>query len=179
MRLARSCARGTRRRQSPAACTNICGRSRAIAPRSATRSLPLIAKPNSPMRYRIRHVTRFTYEQPASESHNEVRLQTRTSPRQRTLGFRLEITPPAGLIDYCDAFGNIVHAFSIHEPHPELTVCADSLIERMAPRALPSDSLRSQEEYDFLNPSHYIPFSEQLKKFFWMVRPRMNEPVAD
>ena len=141
------------------------------------------------MRYRIRHVTRFTYEQPASESHNEVRLQTRTSPRQRMLGFRLEITPPAALIDYRDAFGNIVHAFSIHEPHTELTVCADSLIERMAPRELSSgsrfeqflhgDRLRSQEEYDFLNPSRYIPFSEQLKKFFWMVRPRMNEPVAD
>ena len=29
------------------------------------------------MRYRIRHVTRFSYDQPASESHNEVRLQHR------------------------------------------------------------------------------------------------------
>jgi transglutaminase-like putative cysteine protease len=68
-------------------------------------------------------------------------------------------------------------------------VCADSLIERMAPRELSNsvtfenfllnDNLRSQEEYDFLNPSRYIPFSEQLKKFFWMARPRMNEPMAD
>jgi transglutaminase-like putative cysteine protease len=68
-------------------------------------------------------------------------------------------------------------------------VCADSLIERQAPRELSrsdqfenflrNDNLRSQEEYDFLSPSRYIPFSEQLKKFFWMVRPRMKEPVAD
>jgi transglutaminase-like putative cysteine protease len=141
------------------------------------------------MRYRIRHVTRFTYEQPACESHNEIRLRPRDSVRQRTLGFSLEITPPAALIDYRDAFGNIVHAMSIHEPHRELMVCADSLIERMTPRELSSndqfenfllgDTLRSQEEYDFLSPSRYIPFSEQLKKFFWMVRPRMNEPVAE
>jgi transglutaminase-like putative cysteine protease len=141
------------------------------------------------MRYRIRHVTRFSYEQPASESHNEVRLQPRDSVRQRTLGFRLEITPRAAQINYRDAFGNIVHALSIHEPHTELMVCADSLVERMAPRELSNndpfekflhgDNLRSQEEYDFLNASHFIPFSEQLKKFFWMVRPRMNEPVAD
>ena len=41
------------------------------------------------MRYRIRHVTRFTYEQPAYESHNEVRLRPRDSIGQRTLGFRL------------------------------------------------------------------------------------------
>jgi transglutaminase-like putative cysteine protease len=141
------------------------------------------------MRYRIRHVTRFTYEQPAYESHNEVRLQPRDSVHQHTLGFRLEITPPAAVINYRDAFGNIVHAVSIHAPHTELMVCADSLIERMTPRELSnadrfehflrSDNLRSQEEYDFLSPSRYIPFSEQLKKFFWMVRPRMNEPVAD
>ena len=141
------------------------------------------------MRYRIRHVTRFTYEQPASESHNELRLQPRDSIRQRTLGFRLEITPPASVIQYRDAFGNIVHAVSIHAPHTELMVCGDSLIERLAPRDLPNhdrfenflrdDNLRSQEEYDFLSPSRYIPFSDQLKKFFWMVRPRMNEPVAD
>jgi transglutaminase-like putative cysteine protease len=141
------------------------------------------------MRYRIRHVTRFTYEQPAYESHNEVRLRPRESVRQRTLGFRLEITPPAALIDYRDAFGNIVHAMSVHDAHSELTVCADSLVERMAPRDLPSagrfehflrsDKLRSQEDYDFLSPSRYIPFSEPLKKFFWMVRPRMSESVAD
>ena len=144
---------------------------------------------NKPVRYRIRHVTRFTYEQPAYESHNEVRLQPRESIRQRTVGFRLQTTPPAAHINYRDAFGNIVHAISIHEPHTELMVCADSLVERMAPRELSNedrfehflrnDSLRSQEEYDFLNPSRYIPFSENLKKFFWMVRPRMNEPVAD
>jgi transglutaminase-like putative cysteine protease len=141
------------------------------------------------MRYRIRHVTRFTYEQPAYESHNEVRLHPRDSPRQRTLGFRLEATPSAALIDYRDAFGNIVHALSIHEPHTELMVCADSLVERATPRELSNqgsfelflrrDNLRSQEEFDFLSPSRYIPFSDQLKKFFWMVRPQMNEPVPD
>jgi transglutaminase-like putative cysteine protease len=141
------------------------------------------------MRYRIRHVTRFTYEQPAYESHNEVRLQPRDSANQHALGFRLEITPPAALINYRDAFGNIVHAASIHAPHKELMVCADSLVERMVPRELSNedrfehflcnDHLRSQEEFDFLSPSRFIPFSEQLKKFFWMVRPRMNEPVAD
>src|SRR5437899_3308486 len=101
----------------PAGYTNTCLRSRLIVPLLATKSLLLTSNTTSPMRYRIRHVTRFTYDQPASESHNEVRLQPRDSIRQRTLGFRLEITPPAAVINYRDAFGNTVHAVSIHAPH--------------------------------------------------------------
>jgi transglutaminase-like putative cysteine protease len=142
------------------------------------------------MRFRVRHVTRFAYERPAYESHNEVRLRPRESPGQHTIGFRLEVIPRAAVIDYRDSFGNIVHALSVHEPHRELVVVADSLIERAAPRALDAprhpfgeflagDALRSQLEYDFLHHSHYVPFSDPLKKLFWMARPRMNEPVVD
>jgi transglutaminase-like putative cysteine protease len=142
------------------------------------------------MRFRVRHVTRFAYDQPAYESHNEVRLRPRESSGQRTIGFRLEVIPRAAVIDYRDSFGNIVHALSVHEAHRELVVVADSLIERTAPRALSAprhpfgeflagDALRSQLEYDFLHPSRYVPFSEPLKKLFWMARPRMNEPVVD
>ncbi|HXW82768.1 MAG TPA: transglutaminase family protein [Candidatus Binataceae bacterium] len=141
------------------------------------------------MRFRIRHVTRFTYDAPAYESHNEVRLTPRPSPRQRTLGFRLEVIPRAAVIDYRDAFTNVVHAISVHEPHRELVVVADSLVEREAPRMLETprhrfseflagDAERSQHEYDFLHQSRYIPFSEPLKRLFWQIRPQMNEPVA-
>lgn len=142
------------------------------------------------MRFRVRHVTRFGYDEAAYESHNEVRLRPRESPGQRTIGFRLEVIPRAAVIDYRDSFGNFVHALSVHEPHRELVVVADSLIERAAPRPLDAprhpfgeflagDALRSQLEYDFLHPSRYVPFSEPLKRLFWMARPRMNEQVAD
>lgn len=141
------------------------------------------------MRFRIIHATRFKYEQPASESHNEVRLKPREAPSQRTIGFRLEVTPPAAVIEYQDAFGNVVHALSIHDPHHELVLRADSLIERTPPRTpegilpfsefLVGDGLRSQEEYDFLHQSRYIPFSDRLKRLFWSAHPRMDEPVAD
>ncbi len=150
---------------------------------------PDISKSTEPMRLRIIHVTRFKYEQPAAESHNEVRLKPREGPNQHTLGFRLEVTPPAAVIEYRDAFGNIVHAISVHEPHSELTVRADSLIERTTPQTpeaimpfsefLAGDGLRSQEEYDFLHQSRYIPFNDRLKRLFWNAHPRMDEPVAD
>ncbi len=142
------------------------------------------------MRFRVRHVTRFSYQEPAYESHNELRLKPRESPHQHTLAFQLEVTPPAAIIEYKDAFGNHVHAVSVHEAHRELEVSAYSLVERTEPPTLEGlthpfgefllgDSLRAQEEYDFLSASRYVPFSDPLKKLFWMVHPRMEEPVAE
>lgn len=140
------------------------------------------------MRFRIRHVTRFKYGEPAYESHNEIRLKPRESPGQRTLGFRLEVFPRPAVMEYRDCFGNIVHALSVHESHRELTIFADSLVERMPPQSLEDsrhpfgefladDALRAQEQYDFLNQSRYIPFDQPLKKLFWMIRPTMEESV--
>ncbi len=142
------------------------------------------------MRFRVRHVTKFAYREPAYESHNELRLKPRESAHQHTLVFRLEVTPAAAIIEYTDAFGNQAHAVSVHEAHRELEVSAYSLVERTAPPAidglkhpfgefLQNDSLRAQEQYDFLNASRYVPFSDPLKKLFWMVHPRMEEPVAE
>ncbi len=141
------------------------------------------------MRFRITHVTRFKYERPAYESHNEVRLKPRQAPNQRTLGFSLQVTPPASVVEYLDAFENIVHAISVHDPHGELIVRADSLVERTPALTtegilpfsefLAGDGLRSREEYDFLHQSRYIPFSERLKRLFWSSRARMDEPVTD
>ena len=140
-------------------------------------------------RLRIRHVTHFSYDEPAYESHNEVRLRPRDGTAQRTIGFRLETTPEADVTDYLDAFGNTVHAVSVHEPHRKLVVSADSIVEcAEMPDVVPGpgtftefladDTLRSQEQYDFLHHSRYVPFSPALKKFFWMARPRLDEPVA-
>src|SRR5439155_3400660 len=117
------------------------------------------------------------------------RLKPREGPDQRTIGFRLETAPAAAVVEYQDAFGNIVHALSVHEPHRKLVVTAESLIERIPAREpeglkhrfsdfLAGDDVRSQEEYDFLNPSRYVPFSNQLRKLFWMAHPGMDEPVA-
>jgi transglutaminase-like putative cysteine protease len=142
------------------------------------------------MQFRIRHVTRFAYDRSAYESHNEVRLAPRPSPGQKTLGFRLDVIPRAAVISYRDAFGNLVHALSVHEPHRELLVVADSLVERLAPRPLGAalhvfseflagDSVRSQEEYDYLHASRYVPFSTALSRFFWLARPSLKEPVAE
>ena len=142
------------------------------------------------MLLRILHTTRFDYDRPAYQSHNEVRMRPLDGPDQRCVQFDLETLPGASTFEYCDYFGNHVLALSIYPPHSGLTVVARSIVERMQiVRSLAAgttfktflldDLGRSQAEYDFLSASRHIPFSEPLRKFFWMARPLQTEDVAD
>jgi transglutaminase-like putative cysteine protease len=139
---------------------------------------------------RVRHRTHFVYDEPAYESHNEVRLAPGRGPEQRCLAFRLETTPAAAAIAYVDAFGNQVHALSVHAPHEELAIVAESVVERLP--AAPSrerdltfaeflieDEAHLQDQYEFLGPSHYVPFGDRLRRFFWQARPGATEGVAE
>jgi len=142
------------------------------------------------MLIRILHTTRFDYEKPSYQSHNEVRMRPLDGPDQRCVKFDLETLPGASTLEYSDYYGNRVTTLSIHAPHPGLTVVARSIVERIqlaAPVAvgttfktfLLDDQGRSLTEYDFLSASRHAPFSQPLRKFFWMARPRQTEDVAD
>ena len=134
------------------------------------------------MLFRIIHRTRFEYEQPAHDSHNELRLRPLEMPEQRCVAFELSIDQPAAVLAYHDFFGNQAHSISVSAPHRELTIVARSLVDRsetLAQNTCRNDVTRFPRRDDahirdyceFLNPSHYIPFSERLQKFFWMARP--------
>ena len=142
------------------------------------------------MLLRICHTTRFEYQDPAYDSHNEVRMRPRDDGgSQRCIEFELAITPETSAIEYDDYYGNRVFSFSIHEPHPTLIVTARSLVE-CRPAAYPApmpmqfgeflleDSARNSSEYDFLNASRHVPFSEPMRKFFWLAKPDSTEDVA-
>jgi transglutaminase-like putative cysteine protease len=47
------------------------------------------------MRYTVRHVTRFTYETPVTESVMEARMQPRSDGFQRCVHFALTTSPQA------------------------------------------------------------------------------------
>ncbi len=141
------------------------------------------------MLLRICHTTRFEYQMPAYESHNEARMKPLESAGQRCVEFELEITPATSTFEYDDYYGNRVHTFSIHSPHPALIVTARSLVERLPiaqPEAVPmafgdfllEDQARYQAEYDFLGASRHVPFSDPMRKFFWLTKPDPSEDVA-
>ena len=141
------------------------------------------------MRFRIKHITRYIYEQSVSHSHNEVRLAPFDGPGQRRVAFQLEIIPSATITEYRDSFGNFAHSIAIDPPHRELVISSSSIVDRFAVPAVPAsritiseylrgDDARTREFGDFLNPSRYVPFSDRLRRFFWSVRPVLTEDVT-
>ena len=142
------------------------------------------------MIFRVRHATRFAYEAPAYESHNEVRLRPCDDSSQLVLSFDLQVTPHTPVLEFRDYFGNRVHSFSIHPAHSVLAIEVTSLVERLPAfggrparvnfdQYLAGDELRTRENAEFLTASRYVPFSDRLRKFFWMARPRRSEDVSD
>lgn len=77
--------------------------------------------------YKINHTTRFVYPIPVSVCHNILCLTPRPDPRLTITQTSLQIKPkPTIVTQRTDAFGNLVHAFSIEEPHSQLTVHAEA-----------------------------------------------------
>ena len=89
------------------------------------------------MRYTVRHVTRFTYDTPISESVMEVRMQPRSDGLQRCLHFSLTAAPAARVMMYQDHDGNSVHHFNLPARHARLTLTADALVECLASKPVP------------------------------------------
>jgi transglutaminase-like putative cysteine protease len=141
------------------------------------------------MLLRISHRTRFIYDQPARDSHNELRVRPLDDAGQRCVDFELSIDQPAAVLSYRDFFGNHAHSVSVSTPHRELTIVAQSLVERFdtPPEVFPEMTFRDflvedeahvRDYWEFLNPSRYVPFSQRLRKLFWMARPGDAEDVA-
>jgi transglutaminase-like putative cysteine protease len=141
------------------------------------------------MLLRISHRTRFVYDHPARDSHNELRVRPLDDAEQRCLNFELSIDQPAAVLSYRDFFGNHAHSVSVSTPHRELTIVAQSLVERFdaPPEVFPGVTFRDflvedeahvRDYWEFLNPSRYVPFSSRLQKLFWMARPGDTEDVA-
>lgn len=128
------------------------------------------------MRYTIRHVTRFAYETPISESVMEARMQPRTEGPQRCLHFALTTTPASRVLMYQDHDGNLVHHFDIPARHSRLTVTADALVECDTPKPLPyrlgpgswaklDDVADSGEFWEYLAPSTFARPSALVDAF--------------
>ena len=94
--------------------------------------------------YSIRHLTRFRYAQPISESIMETRMNPRSDSSQHCLSFSLSVSPRCRVFSYRDHLGNNVQHFDIPGEHNQLVVVAESVVEQQAlpevPRFLSPDA---------------------------------------
>ncbi|NVK74496.1 transglutaminase [Marinomonas sp. CT5] len=75
------------------------------------------------MRYRVRHITAYTYGAPVSLCYNMAHLLPRDTRNQRCLNQKVHINPPPVYQnDGEDYFGNQTFYFSIQEAHKKLVI---------------------------------------------------------
>jgi transglutaminase-like putative cysteine protease len=129
----------------------------------------------APMFYSIRHLTKFAYKTPVSESIMETRMHPRSDAQQRCLTFHLSVSPRCRVFSYRDHLSNHVHHFDIPGQHAQLVIVAEALVEMAAhaevPASLPMtawDELdRLVEQGDFwemLLPSEFATPTPELEK---------------
>lgn len=127
------------------------------------------------MHYSIRHLTKFVYKTPVSESIMETRMHPRSDTNQRCLTFQLSVTPRTRVFSYRDHLANHVHHFDIPGQHSQLVIVAESLVEMQphlpVPASLPTaawDELdRELQEADFwemLLPSEFATPTPELDR---------------
>jgi transglutaminase-like putative cysteine protease len=123
--------------------------------------------------YSIRHLTRFRYKEPVSESIMEVRMHPRSDHTQHCLSFSLSVSPRCRVFSYRDHYGNNVHHFDIPGEHDQLVIVAESLVEQQFPVDLPAflapdawqalDALVLQGDYsEMLLPSTFVQLTPAL-----------------
>lgn len=82
------------------------------------------------MIYRIRHITRYEYENPVSQCFNKAHLLPRDTTSQRCLDSLVNISPrPDWLSERTDYFGNRYCYFMLQEPHRSLEIDITSRID--------------------------------------------------
>jgi transglutaminase-like putative cysteine protease len=116
--------------------------------------------------YSIRHLTRFRYSQPISESIMETRMHPRSDSNQHCLTFSLSVSPRCRVFTYRDHLGNNVQHFDIPGDHTQLVIIAESVVEQQplqdVPRFLSLDAwsaldnlIDSGDYWEMLLPSAF------------------------
>ena len=80
--------------------------------------------------YQVTHRTDYRYEKDVTASYGQLHLLPRDLDRQQRRSATITLTPgPDVLSSRQDFFGNSVSYFEIREPHRQLTVTAESVVE--------------------------------------------------
>jgi transglutaminase-like putative cysteine protease len=126
------------------------------------------------MYYSIRHLTKFLYSNPVSESMMETRMHPRSDQNQRCLTFHLSVSPRCRAFSYRDHLANHVHHFNIPGMHPQLVIVAESLVEMQPAAYIPAflapdawadlDHMVEQGDYwEMLLPSEFSEPTQALE----------------
>jgi len=140
-------------------------------------------------RFNIRHITRYSYEQPVRDSANQVTLFPLQDEYQDVTKQDLTITgdPPVEL--FKDYYGNTIGSFTYAEPHKELVI--DSKIDVVVhDKKMPPDTVAREKQWQNIQEIRftypYIDFIKQerfkaldeLKNLPAIINSQLHTPLA-
>ncbi|HMG88662.1 MAG TPA: transglutaminase family protein [Chryseolinea sp.] len=134
------------------------------------------------MKYKIKHVTEYAYQDPVGLCHNRLCLTPSNNLHQKCVSSEIKISPaPDSFLYRQDFFGNTVAFFSSYKDHDHLEITSISEVDLVGRRetdlAVASPILWQEarqhvavdkDDYDIVQytlPSGYIPISSEVKKF--------------
>jgi transglutaminase-like putative cysteine protease len=114
-------------------------------------------------KFKIQHITKYTYEVPVRDSANQIMLYPISDDFQEIVFHKLSVTGNPVIEEHPDSFGNRIGTFTHPHPHRELVI--DSRIEVVTrAKALPGDSVSVSEQWESLYKiKEQIPFIDFLK----------------
>ncbi len=82
--------------------------------------------------FKIHHITKYEYDNPVTESVNEVRIYPYQSGDQEILQHSISITDQPEIQQFTDYWGNTVGQFSLTHPHKELVIESKLIVRTTA-----------------------------------------------
>lgn len=129
------------------------------------------------------HETRYAYSPTVESAHHVLHLKPASHAGQQLLSHQLTINPqPVQMHELPDVYGNTRTFFSLHTPHEELSVVAESVVSTLAAvqashasAGLAWEQVREQFRYqaggaydsacEFVFASPYVPRDEAFAEF--------------
>jgi transglutaminase-like putative cysteine protease len=124
------------------------------------------------MQMHIRHETRYRYERPVKYSVQSLHLTPRRDLSQRALAWN--IVAPGRRLEQIDAHGNISHLLTIEEPHREIRIVVQGVVETADADARLEDGPLSPLAY--LAPTQLTLPNDDLKAFAQGALAQLTEP---
>jgi transglutaminase-like putative cysteine protease len=130
-------------------------------------------------KFKIQHITKYTYEVPVRDSANQIMLYPITDDNQGIILHNLLVTGNPLIEIHTDFFNNKVGTFTHSKPHQELII--DSVLEVITTsKILPNDKESTSIQWlELEKVKHQLPYIDFLKLEAFQALPEMKKIMTD
>ena len=130
-------------------------------------------------KFRIRHLTKYSYEVPVRDSANQIMLYPLKDSSQGVLQHDIRISGEPVVSIHHDAFGNEVGTFMHAEPHTRLIIDSKLLVVTN-PIQPPMDNASAREQWQSLDAIRWqVPYIDFLRQEKFDLLPEVEKLVQD